>query len=527
MTLILIIITIMYDKSSAITLSWLSHSLCDDSRITISIMGLNYKNLILQPCMGLFLRGAVKAAAVVEGVSLVMIIMATVDYANHLEIVWSKKDSNVSQFCGYMLSWIFCYFYRLVTIGLAIRLLMIVSKRDRKALKWWLVQSAFLYIIWFCCFIINAHHGLFYTRVSFVTLILLAIYKLYFFWTVVSFNIEIGRNGSIDPALRVLSDEDLDDFFSSNQANRHQRYNKTFEISFNDLAFDTNPPLGSGAFGIVYKASLTRRHVDSVSTQIVALKTVLPSPDVTFLKSLLRELQVLNFIGSHENIVNLVGACTSEVKRRKLYFVMEYCAYGSIKSYLRKNREAFINKEACDLINRDYISWESPKTITIQDLITWAFETANGMEYIAGKHAIHGDISSRNVLLNLMRTAKVADFGLSRQLYRYTTFTKHENECLPIRGEICPTAFIQRLKNGEIKPDQPTLMTNEIYEELCKCWVMNPKSRPSFTELKLFFAKQILRSISNTDVLPRATARIDPNMTAQPYLIVGDAAIHI
>ncbi|OXA39583.1 Vascular endothelial growth factor receptor 3 [Folsomia candida] len=488
MTLILIIITIMYDKSSAITLSWLSHSLCDDSRITISIMGLNYKNLILQPCMGLFLRGAVKAAAVVEvGVSLVMIIMATVDYANHLEIVWSKKDSNVSQFCvGYMLSWIFCYFYRLVTIGLAIRLLMIVSKRDRKALKWWLVQSAFLYIIWFCCFIINAHHGLFYTRVSFVTLILLAIYKLYFFWTVVSFNIEIGRNGSIDPALRVLSDEDLDDFFSSNQANRHQRYNKTFEISFNDLAFDTNPPLGSGAFGIVYKASLTRRHVDSVSTQIVALKTVLPSPDVTFLKSLLRELQVLNFIGSHENIVNLVGACTSEVKRRKLYFVMEYCAYGSIKSYLRKNREAFINKEACDLINRDYISWESPKTITIQDLITWAFETANGMEYIAGKH-----------------------------------------ECLPIRGEICPTAFIQRLKNGEIKPDQPTLMTNEIYEELCKCWVMNPKSRPSFTELKLFFAKQILRSISNTDVLPRATARIDPNMTAQPYLIVGDAAIHI
>ncbi|OXA39547.1 Vascular endothelial growth factor receptor 3 [Folsomia candida] len=463
-------------------------------------MGLNYKNLILQPCMGLFLHGAVKAAAVVEvGVSLVMIIMSSVDYARQLDKVWSTKDANVTEFCGYMLSWIFCYFYRLVSIGLAIRLLVIASKRDRKALKWWLFQSGFLYLVWLCCFIINASYGFFYSSLSFVTCLLLAIYKLYFFWTIISFSLEIKRNGSIDPALRVLSDEDLDNFFSESQADRHQRYNKMFEISFNDLALDTNRPLGSGAFGIVYKASLTRRHVDSVSSQIVAVKTVLPSPDVTFLKSLLRELQVLNFIGSHENIVNLVGACTSEVKRRKLYVVMEYCAYGSIQSYLRENREAFINNEACDLINRDYISWESPETITIQDLMRWAFETANGMEYIAGKHVIHGDISSKNVLLNLMRTAKVADFGLSRQLYRYTTFTKHENEpspwkwmaieslvdseystqsdvwsfaltvweyfslgACPYPGEICPTAFILRLKNGEIKPDKPALMTNEM-----------------------------------------------------------------
>lgn len=93
------------------------------------------------------------------------------------------------------------------------------------------------------------------------------------------------------------------------------RYQKTFEIQFCELTLEKERPLGAGAFGIVYKASLTKQLAESVSSQIVAVKTVLPSADTTALKCLLRELQILNCIGRHENIVNLVGACTSEVKQ--------------------------------------------------------------------------------------------------------------------------------------------------------------------------------------------------------------------
>lgn len=72
----------------------------------------------------------------------------------------------------------------------------------------------------------------------------------------------------------------------------------------------------------MYKASLTRRQdLDDIesqpTTQIVAVKTVPPNANGEHFKSLLRELQILNYVGNHDNIVNFIGACTSAVKESK------------------------------------------------------------------------------------------------------------------------------------------------------------------------------------------------------------------
>lgn len=48
--------------------------------------------------------------------------------------------------------------------------------------------------------------------------------------------------------------------------------------------------------------------------------------------------------------------------------------------------------------------------------------------YISNLQVIHGDLAARNVLLTLSGTAKVADFGLSKQLYRYATYARHNKE---------------------------------------------------------------------------------------------------
>jgi len=47
---------------------------------------------------------------------------------------------------------------------------------------------------------------------------------------------------------------------------------------------------------------------------------------------------------------------------------------------------------------------------------------------------IHADLACRNVLLYNSGVVKITDFGLSRQLYAYTSYMKKEQEPLPWRS---------------------------------------------------------------------------------------------
>lgn len=44
---------------------------------------------------------------------------------------------------------------------------------------------------------------------------------------------------------------------------------------------------------------------------------------------------------------------------------------------------------------------------------------------------IHGDLSTRNVLLDYNFQCKIGDFGLSRKLYEYERYVKENQEPLP------------------------------------------------------------------------------------------------
>lgn len=95
-----------------------------------------------------------------------------------------------------------------------------------------------------------------------------------------------------------------------------QRYKWDFEIPLSRLNFlndDYNNFLGQGAYGIVHKAILSSPQ-NNQEDVVVAVKTVANNVDVTYFKALLTELKIMTCIGYHENIVNLIGACTSEIK---------------------------------------------------------------------------------------------------------------------------------------------------------------------------------------------------------------------
>ena len=70
--------------------------------------------------------------------------------------------------------------------------------------------------------------------------------------------------------------------------------------------------LGSGAFGRVVKAAATGLKLDEPVTT-VAVKMVRSTADAAALESLVGESKIMIHLGSHENVVNLLGACTKDI----------------------------------------------------------------------------------------------------------------------------------------------------------------------------------------------------------------------
>lgn len=57
----------------------------------------------------------------------------------------------------------------------------------------------------------------------------------------------------------------------------------------------------------------------------VAVKTVKHNMEVLYFKTLLSEVKIMAYIGSHPNICSLVGACTQNIRKRmcKQWSLME------------------------------------------------------------------------------------------------------------------------------------------------------------------------------------------------------------
>ena len=80
-------------------------------------------------------------------------------------------------------------------------------------------------------------------------------------------------------------------------------------------------------------------------------------------------------VRQHENIVNVLGACT---QYPKLYVILEYCANGSLLEFLRKKRNIF----QPNWINEDFSSNEMLTTV---NLVMAAKQVANGMKFLVSE----------------------------------------------------------------------------------------------------------------------------------------------
>ncbi|KAJ3614042.1 hypothetical protein NHX12_017619 [Muraenolepis orangiensis] len=290
-------------------------------------------------------------------------------------------------------------------------------------------------------------------------------------------------------------------------------YDPKWEFPRQKLRFGNT--LGSGAFGKVVRA--TAYGLCSAETVMtVAVKMLKPNAHSTEKEALMSELKVLSYLGNHVNIVNLLGACTVG---GPTLVITEYCCYGDLLNFLRRKKEL-------EVIGPDYMPMrpsekERPSesddidelSLDAEDLLSFSYQVAKGMEYITSKNCIHRDLAARNILLTRGRVAKICDFGLARDITTDANYVLRGNARLPVKwmspesifdyvytyesdvwsygillweifslgnspypGMQVGSAFYRMIQEGH-------RMNMPEYDMMLSCWNDDPLKRPSFQNL--------------------------------------------
>ncbi|BFZ02190.1 hypothetical protein BsWGS_05230 [Bradybaena similaris] len=263
------------------------------------------------------------------------------------------------------------------------------------------------------------------------------------------------KDPEADAALMIPQVRIIKRGYTSSGSDRRRRPSSDFtEISEYEVPLDTKwefprerltlgERLGEGAFGLVVKAEAMGILNNSNNTATtVAVKMLKKDATDREMMDLFREMETMKLIGKNKNIINLLGCCT---QRGPLYVIVEYAPYGNLRDFLKTHRPP--NPGLSSMLSE----YEQPilpyneelKILTQKDLISFAYQVARGMDYLASKQCIHRDLAARNVLVAEDYVLKLADFGLTRNLYQFDYYRKTTDGRLPVKW-MAPEALFDR-----------------------------------------------------------------------------------
>uniref|UniRef100_A0A8D3AAH3 receptor protein-tyrosine kinase n=1 Tax=Scophthalmus maximus TaxID=52904 RepID=A0A8D3AAH3_SCOMX len=242
------------------------------------------------------------------------------------------------------------------------------------------------------------------------------------------------------------------------------------------------------------------------SLLLVAVKTLREDANKNARNDFLKEIRIMSRLRD-PNIVRLLAVC---VDTDPLCMITEYMENGDLNQFLSSVSLSVV-----------------PSTLSYSKLIGMAVQIASGMKYLSSLNFVHRDLATRNCLVGKNYTIKIADFGMSRNLYRGDYYRIQGRAVLPIRWmswesillgkftmasdvwafgvtlweilTLCKEQPYSQLSDeqvientGEFFRDQgkqvylpkPPCCPERVYTDLMlSCWRRNAKQRPSFQEM--------------------------------------------
>ncbi|KAK9885852.1 hypothetical protein WA026_013730 [Henosepilachna vigintioctopunctata] len=259
--------------------------------------------------------------------------------------------------------------------------------------------------------------------------------------------------------------------------------------------------LGHGAFGVVREGFYKDKLSDELELP-VAVKTLAEKSSPQAEKDFKMEAIIMSKF-NHPNIVHFLGIVLED--RRPKCIVLELLPGGDLKDFLRESRP----------------TPEKGVTLEMIDLIMIAIDVAKGCRYLEENRFIHRDLAARNCLLTTRgpgRVVKIADFGMSRDIYRSDYYRRGGKSMVPVKW-MPPESFMDGIyssktdvwsfgvllweimsmgympytgcSNSDVinlimrggRLEAPVNCPGPIYGIMKKCWDPNPEERPSFARL--------------------------------------------
>lgn len=252
--------------------------------------------------------------------------------------------------------------------------------------------------------------------------------------------------------------------------------------------------IGEGAHGKVYEGKYGQ--------QIVAIKVLnsgdTPEEKATLRSRFVREVNMMLRV-KHENLVKFIGACMDPF----MVITTELLPGMSLKNYLNSVR---------------------PKRLELRTAISFALDIACAMDCLHANGIIHRDLKPDNLLLTAnQKNIKLIDFGLAREetvtemmtaetgTYRwmapelYSTVTLRRGEKKHYTNKVDVYSFgivlwelltnrmpFEGMSNlqaayaaafKQVRPPLPEDVPPELVFIVQSCWVEDPNSRPSFSQI--------------------------------------------
>uniref|UniRef100_A0A665VIP1 Discoidin domain-containing receptor 2 n=1 Tax=Echeneis naucrates TaxID=173247 RepID=A0A665VIP1_ECHNA len=239
---------------------------------------------------------------------------------------------------------------------------------------------------------------------------------------------------------------------------------------------------------------------------LVAVKQLRADATSQARNDFLKEIKIMSRLND-PNIIRLLCVCVSS---DPLCMVTEYMENGDLNMFLSQRE-----------IESTLTHANNIPSVSLSDLLHMSVQISSGMKYLASLNFVHRDLATRNCLLDRRLTIKIADFGMSRNLYSSDYYRIQGRAVLPIRWmawesillfcdvwafgvtlweifTLCkeqPYSLLsdeQVIENtGEFFRNQgrqiflyaPPLCPPSLFELMMRCWSRDIPNRPSFEGL--------------------------------------------